>query len=146
MTARRATATLPLDLIFRAFADRTRLRILYLLQQGECCVGNIVDILQIEQPSASRHLAYLRRAGLVSVRRSAQWSYYSLAEAKGQFHTKLLECLACCFNEVPELRADQARARAVRQAGGCCPGEEASAERTPRKAGGKDRTDDCCPR
>ena len=47
------------DLMFRAFSDRTRLRILYLLQGGECCVGNLVDILQIEQPSASRHLAYL---------------------------------------------------------------------------------------
>src|ERR1700735_4832124 len=53
-----------IDLMFRAFSDRRRLRILYLLQSGECCVGNIVDILGIEQPSASRHLAYLRRAGL----------------------------------------------------------------------------------
>ncbi len=59
-------ATHRTDLMFRAFSDRTRLRILYLLQGGECCVGNLVDILGIEQPSASRHLAYLRRAGLVA--------------------------------------------------------------------------------
>ena len=58
-----------IDLMFRAFSDRTRLRILYLLQSGECCVGNLVEILGVEQPSASRHLAYLRRAGLVSVRK-----------------------------------------------------------------------------
>jgi ArsR family transcriptional regulator, arsenate/arsenite/antimonite-responsive transcriptional repressor len=131
-----------IDRMFRAFSDRTRLRILCLLQGGECCVGNVVDILQIEQPSASRHLAYLRKAGLVAARRAAQWSYYSLAPAREPFHQKLLECLACCFNEVPELRADQARARRVRESGGCCPGEErpAAAKVKRVKAGGK-----CCP-
>ena len=50
-----------LNLIFRAFSDRTRLRILFLLRGGECCVGDLADILGIEQPSTSRHLAYLRR-------------------------------------------------------------------------------------
>jgi ArsR family transcriptional regulator, arsenate/arsenite/antimonite-responsive transcriptional repressor len=135
-----SAATPSIDLMFRAFSDRTRLRILYLLQGGECCVGNVVDILQIEQPSASRHLAYLRRAGLVAVRKAAQWSYYSLAPAREPFHQKLLECLACCFDEVPELRADQARARRVRESGGCCPGEEQPAKAPANKKGGK-----CCP-
>jgi ArsR family transcriptional regulator len=125
------------DLMFRAFSDRTRLRILYLLQAGECCVGNLVDVLQVEQPSASRHLAYLRRAGLVSVRKARNWAYYSLAAATTPFHQKLLECLACCFSEVPEIQADQARARQVREAGGCCPGEE-----KPGKAG---KAEGCCP-
>jgi ArsR family transcriptional regulator len=110
-----------LDLMFRAFSDRTRLRILYLLQQGECCVGDLVDILQVEQPSASRHLAYLRRAGLVHVRRVGQWCYYSLAPAKEPFHQKLLECLACCFREVPQIQADVSRAKKVQKTGGCCP-------------------------
>jgi ArsR family transcriptional regulator len=130
-----------IDRMFRAFSDRTRLRILYLLQSGECCVGNVVDILQIEQPSASRHLAYLRKAGLAVVRRAAQWNYYSLAQAREPFHEKLLECLACCCNEVPELRADQARAERVRAAGGCCPGEGQPAAKAQKgKSGGK-----CCP-
>jgi ArsR family transcriptional regulator len=135
----------PIDLIFRAFADRTRLRILYLLQGGECCVGNLVDVLGIEQPSASRHLAYLRRARLVSVRKAGLWSYYSLAPATLPFHQKLLECLACCFREVPEMQADQARARQVRQAGGCCPGEErAKGEASPKRKKIA-KADDCCP-
>jgi ArsR family transcriptional regulator len=128
--------------MFRAFSDRTRLRILYLLQAGECCVGNLVDILGIEQPSASRHLAYLRKAGLVVVRRAGLWCYYSLAPAREAFHQKLLECLACCFSEVPEIQADQRRARKVRQSGGCCPdGGPAAAQKadTPRAA------DECCP-
>jgi len=120
-----------IDIMFRAFSDRTRLRILFLLKDGECCVGNIVEILGIEQPSASRHLAYLRKAGLVQVRKAGQWSYYSLAEAKEGFHQKLLECLACCFSEVPELRADRERAEQIKQFGGCCPGEEQPRHGTP---------------
>jgi ArsR family transcriptional regulator len=113
------------DLMFRAFSDRTRLRILSLLQDGECCVGDIADILRVEQPAASRHLAYLRRAGLVEVRKAGLWSYYSLAPAGGAFHQKLLECLACCFQEVPQIRTDQTRARKLKDRGGCCPGTAA---------------------
>ena len=131
-----------IDLMFRAFSDRTRLRILYLLRGGECCVGDLVEILQIGQPSASRHLAYLRRAGLVAVRKAGLWSYYALAEAAEPFHEKLLECLGCCFSEVPELRADQARASKVRQSGGCCPEEDKA---SPKKAQRTARTKGCCP-
>jgi DNA-binding transcriptional ArsR family regulator len=58
-----------IDLMFRAFSDRTRLRILYLLKYGETCVGDLVEILGVPQAKASRHLAYLRKAGLVEVRR-----------------------------------------------------------------------------
>jgi ArsR family transcriptional regulator len=112
----------PVDLMFRAFSDRTRLRILHLLRGGEMCVGDLVDVLRVEQPAASRHLAYLRRAGLVVVRKAAQWSYYSLAPARMPFHQKLLECLACCFQEVPEMQADAARAANIKKSGGCCPG------------------------
>jgi ArsR family transcriptional regulator len=133
-----ATAIDRTDVMFKAFADRTRLRILYLLRGGECCVGNVVEILGIEQPSASRHLAALRKAGLVTVRRSAQWSYYRLATAEGDFHARLLDCLACCFSEVPQIRADQARAEEVRCRGGCCPGEERPAPPTAAN------TEGCC--
>ncbi|MCE5269174.1 MAG: metalloregulator ArsR/SmtB family transcription factor [Planctomycetaceae bacterium] len=109
------------DAKFRAFSDRTRLRILHVLQDGELCVGDIVEILQAPQPRISRHLAYLRKADLVSVRKSGLWSHYSLAPAKTPFHRKLLECLAKCFGEVPELQADSARAAKIRKSGGCCP-------------------------
>jgi ArsR family transcriptional regulator, arsenate/arsenite/antimonite-responsive transcriptional repressor len=50
------------DLMFRAFSDRTRLRILSLLRSREVCVGDLVEILQVPQPRISRHLAYLRKA------------------------------------------------------------------------------------
>lgn len=111
------------DLMFRAFSDRTRLRILHLLLGGESCVGDIVDILQIPQPRASQHLAYLRNANLVDVRKSGLWNYYSLAPANTPFHAKLLECLEQCFSDVPEIRADEQRAAEIRKSGGCCPAE-----------------------
>jgi ArsR family transcriptional regulator len=111
------------DQLFRAFADRTRLRILCLLRQGELCVCDLVAVLKVPQPKASRHLAYLRKAGLVLTRKEGQWIYYRLAPAGLPFHRKLIECLGCCFEDVPSLRADAARAEKLRHAGGCCPKE-----------------------
>ena len=109
------------DLMFRAFSDRTRLRILSLLRMREVCVGDIVEILQVPQPRISRHLAYLRKAGLVTVRKAGIWSYYSLASAQTAFHKKLLSCMANCFSEVPQIQEDQARAAEIKKSGGCCP-------------------------
>jgi ArsR family transcriptional regulator len=110
-----------IDLMFRAFSDRTRLRILHLLQGGELCVGDIVAILRLPQPRVSRHLAYLRKAGLVRSRKESLWSFNSLAPAQAPFHKNLVDCLATCFRDVPEIKADQARAERVRASGGCCP-------------------------
>lgn len=110
-----------IDLMFSAFSDRTRLRILHVLQGGELCVGDIVEALCVPQPRVSQHLACLRKAKLVLVRKSGLWSHYSLAPATAPFHRKLLECLAKCFGEVPELQADNARAAKIRKSGGCCP-------------------------
>jgi len=109
------------DLMFRAFSDRTRLRILSLLRKREFCVGDIVGILQVPQPRISRHLAYLRKAGLVTVRKAGLWCYYSLTAAKTSYHKKLLSCLGNCFSEVPQIQADQARAAEFKKSGGCCP-------------------------
>jgi ArsR family transcriptional regulator len=110
-----------IDLMFRAFSDRNRLRILHLLQDGEMCVGDIVEVLGVPQPRVSRHLAYLRRAGLVVARKEGLWSFYSLAPAGNQFHKDLLDCLSKCFADVPEIKADAARAAKIRRSGGCCP-------------------------
>jgi ArsR family transcriptional regulator len=116
-----ASAHGSVDLMFRAFSDRTRLRILSLLLIREFCVGDIVEILQVPQPRISRHLAYLRKANLVAVRKSGLWSYYSLARAETAFHKKLLSCLGNCFSEVPQIQEDQRRAAELLKAGGCCP-------------------------
>ena len=108
------------DVMFRAFSDRTRLRILHLLRGGELCVCDLVEVLGVPQPKASRHLAYLRKAGLVVARKQGLWSYYSLAPSRGVFHDKLLDCLATCFREVPELGRDVARLQSAKSCGRCC--------------------------
>jgi ArsR family transcriptional regulator, arsenate/arsenite/antimonite-responsive transcriptional repressor len=110
-----------INLMFRAFSDPTRLRILNLLNGGEMCVGDLVTVLRVPQPTASRHLAYLRRAGLVVARKEGPWSYYSLAPVQSPFHGNLLHCLGTCFGEVPEIQADAGRAEDLRRSGGCCP-------------------------
>ena len=104
------------NLMFRAFSDRTRLRILRLLLGGELCVGDIISIIQVPQPTASRHLAYLRRAGLVEAQKDGLWNHYRLA-----FQRDLIKCLRSCFLDVPELAADEKRAARLRKTGGCCP-------------------------
>ena len=116
------TALGSIDLMFRGFADRTRLRILHLLcHGGEICVGDLAASLRVQQPSASRHLAYLRRAGLVEVRKDGVWSHYSLSRPRTAVHRTLVECLRRSFAAVPELRADRNRGKSLRKKGGCCP-------------------------
>lgn len=88
--------TIKAERLFRAMSDRTRLRILNLLRHGELCVCDIVDVLHVPQPTASRHLAYLRRTRLVVARRDGHWSYYRLAESENEFHESVLNCVACC--------------------------------------------------
>lgn len=87
-TTRRSTA-----LLFRAFADPTRLRILSLLRGGELCVCHLLDILRLPQSTVSRHVAYLRRAGLVGAREDGTWNYYRLAAPASKLHRALLACL-----------------------------------------------------
>ena len=106
--------------MFRAFSDRTRLRILHLLRGGELCVCDIVQVLEVPQPKASRHLAYLRKAGLVVARKDGLWSYYALAPARSASHEKLLDCLANCFTAVPQLSEDGRKLKSRRTARWCC--------------------------
>jgi ArsR family transcriptional regulator, arsenate/arsenite/antimonite-responsive transcriptional repressor len=68
--------------VYGALADPTRLRILSLLKGGEVCVCHIHGSLDVPQPTASRHLAYLRKAGLVTARRDGIWMHYSLARPR----------------------------------------------------------------
>jgi ArsR family transcriptional regulator len=105
--------------IFRALSDRTRLRILNLLQGGELCVCHIVEVLDSPQPTVSRHLAYLRKTGLVVARKEGLWMHYRLAPADRKSHAMLLDCLAQCFQEEGIFAKDSQRLRAC--GGRCCP-------------------------
>ena len=70
-----------LENVFKALADKTRLRILALLGNNEVCVCHIHDTLGLPQPTVSRHLAYLRKSGLVAVRRDGVWMHYHLSRS-----------------------------------------------------------------
>ncbi len=109
LVAKQSGAGSSADRMFRAFSDRTRLRILHLLLDGELCVCDIVRVLDMSQPKISRHLAYLRRSGLVQARKDGLWMHYKLVPADDDFHQSLINCLRHCFDAVPELKRDRKR-------------------------------------
>ena len=78
---------------FKALADRTRLRILALLGNNEVCVCHIHDSLGLPQPTVSRHLAYLRRTGLVSARRDGVWMHYRVSDRRSR--RRFARCSRC---------------------------------------------------
>jgi ArsR family transcriptional regulator len=109
------------ETLFRACSDVTRLRILNLLRRGgEICVCDLVTTIGGPQPKVSRHLAYLRRAGLVTARKQGLWQYYSMAPARGGLHRKLLDCLVNCCSEVPAMEKDVRRFKQKCCDNGCC--------------------------
>jgi len=114
----------PTDL-FKAFADTTRVRILNLLAQREHCVCEFQSILRVPQPKISRHLAYLRRSGLVQTRREGKWIYYTLAPATHAVHASLLRYLRGCFTEIDFLQQDLKRARKAKPKNNTCCGTPA---------------------
>ena len=80
-----------LETFFKALADHTRLRLIQLLGDDELCVCDCVKVLQTNQPKVSRHLAYLRRAGLVTARRDGKWTYYRLVEPTDPHAAKIIQ-------------------------------------------------------
>ena len=114
----RATAQ-QANIVFRAFADETRLRILNLLVEGELCVCDIEEVMRFTQTKVSRHLAYLRRTGLVHVRRQGLWMLYSIARPKDPEQQAILESLALLLRANPVARRDAQRLLGrIRK--GCC--------------------------
>jgi ArsR family transcriptional regulator len=106
-----------LDRLLKALADPTRMRILGLLQGGEVCVCHIHDSLKISQPKTSRHLAYLRRAGVVESERRGLWVYYRLAAGRDGLTQTLLQTVQHCIGHVTAIQRDAAR---LERATGCC--------------------------
>jgi len=97
------------EAFFRALADRTRLRLLNLMGTDEVCVCFFVEILKLNQPKISRHLAYLRRAGMVGARRDGPWIHYRIIEPPDADAARILrETLAWLAND-PEMQRDRER-------------------------------------
>jgi len=104
-----------LDLLFRALADPTRLRLLNLTADREICVCYFVEILKISQPKVSRHLAYLRRAGIVASRREGKWIHYRLTVPSDKAAAAILQETLKHLKASAEMRRDISRL-----ASACC--------------------------
>src|SRR5713101_5462648 len=98
-----------LDFLFRALADPTRLRLLNLIADREICVCYFVEILGISQPKISRHLAYLRRAGIVAVRREGRWMHYRLVMPEDAAASSILKETLIHLRRSAELRNELAK-------------------------------------
>ncbi len=111
--------TEPLDVsieLFKAFADPVRLRLLNLLVDGEVCVCHLHEALDLPQSTVSRHLAYLRKRGLVVGRKEGLWVHYRLAKPAGELHRALISCLGACSKEIDALKQDRQKLNH----GSCC--------------------------
>jgi len=95
--------------LFAALSDRTRLRLLNLMEGGEVCVCFFVEILQEAQPKISRHLAYLRRAGVVRTRRDGKWMHYSLQRPADPAAAAILDATLASFKEDRQMQGDLQR-------------------------------------
>jgi ArsR family transcriptional regulator len=116
-----------MEALFKALADETRLRILGLLLAGEVCVCDIHESLKIPQSKASRHLAYLRRSGLVVTRRAGLWIHYRLATSSDPVIAAVLGAVRHALTHVDAVHKDSDR---LEKRTGCCvpaPGEMAGA-------------------
>jgi ArsR family transcriptional regulator len=106
-TPRSRAALDQLEDVFKALADKTRLRILALLGNNEVCVCHIHDTLGLPQPTASRHLAYLRRSGLVAARRDGVWMHYQVSRALDPVVQSIVNAAVDALNQVPATSKDR---------------------------------------
>jgi len=103
--------------VFKALADATRLRILGLLLAGEVCVCDIHETLKIAQPKASRHLAYLRRSGLVETRREGLWIHYRLGTLSDPVMAAIVDAVRHALTHLDSVQKDGER---LQKRTGCC--------------------------
>ena len=107
-----------LELFFAALADGTRLRLLNLMRDGEVCVCFFADALSTNDPKISRHLAYLKRAGLVAGRRDGKWMHYKIVRPEMRIAAEILDLTLEAIELDPQMRTDKrklARCAALRR-------------------------------
>ena len=120
---------LTLDTLLKTLADRTRLRLLNLMGDHEICVCFLVEGLQTSQPKISRHLAYLRRSGLVTARREGLWMHYRINLPKDANLARVLGEVLQSAARDPEMRKDLARLNSA-----CCAPKLITLQRAPAPA------------
>ncbi|HYM00136.1 MAG TPA: metalloregulator ArsR/SmtB family transcription factor [Blastocatellia bacterium] len=95
--------------LFGALADYTRLRLLNLIGEDEVCVCYLVDVLGTNQPKVSRHLAYLRKVGVVSARREGKWMHYRIVQPHTAEAGRILSAVMDSISKQPQMKADRKR-------------------------------------
>jgi len=106
-TSKNRAAVDELENLFKALADKTRLRILALLGNNEVCVCHMHDSLGLPQPTVSRHLAYLRKSGLVAVRRDGVWMHYQLSRSLSPVIQSLVAAAVDALQQLPATTQDR---------------------------------------
>lgn len=104
-----------METFFMALADKTRLRLLNLMRDGEICVCFFTEVLGESQPKISRHLAYLRNAGVVAARRDGKWMHYRIVRPDNAFAAELLENTLAWLDSEALMRRDY-----LKLAAACC--------------------------
>lgn len=104
--ARAKDKPIALERFFRALADPTRLRLIHLMSEQEICVCYFIEIIGAPQPKISRHLAYLRRAGLVAARREGKWMHYRLTVPRQAHAAAILKTTLEALKNNPEMQRD----------------------------------------
>jgi len=102
--------------LFAALADTTRLRLLNLMAGREVCVCYFVQVLRQSQPKISRHLAYLRNAGIVAARREGKWMHYSIRPLPDPVAAAVLAAVLAAFQNDKLMQADRAELARARSA------------------------------
>jgi ArsR family transcriptional regulator, arsenate/arsenite/antimonite-responsive transcriptional repressor len=108
-TVKSSSKPYDLALLFAALADPTRLRLLNLMNGREVCVCYFVEILGQSQPKISRHLAYLRKAGIVAARRDGKWMHYRIVTPRHEGAAKLLSEMLAVLREEKAMQAELAQ-------------------------------------
>lgn len=98
-----------IERFFQALGDNTRLRLLNLMGEQEICVCYFVEILDQPQPKISRHLAYLRKAGIVTTRREGKWMHYRIVMPPNEGAAKVLREILEWFKEEKTMQSDRAK-------------------------------------
>jgi ArsR family transcriptional regulator len=98
-----------MELFFRALADRTRLRLIHLIGEDEVCVCYFVEVLLTSQPKISRHLAYLRRAGVVEARREGKWMHYRVVDPPDEHAANIFREVRASLAHDSDMQRDRAR-------------------------------------
>lgn len=102
-------------LLFKALADETRLRLINLIGDDEICVCFFVEVLKTNQPKISRHLAYLKRAGVAAARREGKWIHYRLVEPSDPHAARIFREVRSWLDHNPAMVSDRTRLKKI-----CC--------------------------